>query len=451
MKKIILTLVLFSLTNFIAWNFFGLSLIVSIACIFFIIFKLNKINLFKSTIILFITAFLLNLSSTFWLLEVTWWESLLAFTGNSIVMTIPLFLTCLYFKKYKRICIPFTIFWIVFEFLHSKWDLSWPWLTFGNVMGNQHELIQWYSILGVYSGSMWLIILGFLLFLILRNLKNYKYYFFFFLTLIIPISSSIYSYKIKSVDTSNPLRITTYINKATETSTNYKISKDLFFKFNNKSVTNYLICPEIFFTKTHIKNLRNGVESIFLNKFINKHKKASIILGAEILNNKGELFNSVILIKKKNYQIRTKKKYIPVREYTPPILSVFFGKSFYKKNNNDNTYQILSITKIFPIICYESIFSNFIAKNSIQSEVIFLLTSEKFMNNSHFAKLQYLNIIRLRAIENNKNILKCSTAGYSCIINEKGDITKKIENEIENNTIYKIKRPSIYQKLNSML
>ena len=73
------------------------------------------------------------------------------------------------------------------------------------------------------------------------------------------------------------------------------------------------------------------------------------------------------------------------------------------------------------------------------------------MNNSHFAKLQYLNIIRLRAIENNKNILKCSTAGYSCIINEKGDITKKIKNEIENNKIYKIKTPSLYQILISIL
>lgn len=451
MKKIILTLFLFSITNFIAWNFFGLSLIVTITCIFFIIFKLKKVNLFISTITLFITAFLFNLSSTFWLLEVTWWESLLAFIGNSIVMTIPLLLTCLYYKKYNRIFVPYIIFWIIFEFLHTKWDLSWPWLTFGNVMGNQHNLIQWYSILGVYSGSIWLIILGFFLFIILRNIKNSKYYIFFFFTLIIPITSSIYTYKIKQVDTSNPLEITTYTCNNSDNSTNYKRSKDIFFKLINRNVINYLVCPEIYFSKTHIKNLQNGAESIFLNKFLNKHKKTSIILGAEILNNKEELFNSVILIKKNSYQIRTKKKYIPIREYIPPILSKCFGKSFYQKNNNDNTYQILSKTKIFPIICYESIFSQFIAKKSIQSEVIFLLTSEKFMNNSHFAKLQYLNIIRLRAIENNKNILKCSTAGYSCIINEKGDITKKIENEIENNKIYKIKTPSIYQILISIL
>ncbi len=451
MKKIFLTLVLFFITNFIAWNFFGLTFIVNIACIFFIIFKSKEVNLFTSTIILFITALLFNISSTFWLLEVTWWESVLAFTGNSIVMTIPLFLTCLYYKKYGRIFVPFTMFWIIFEFLHTNWDLSWPWLTFGNVMGNQHNLIQWYSIFGIYSGSIWLIILGFLLFLISRNIKIYKYYFFFFLTLIIPISSSIYVYKIKQADTSNPLEITTYICNKTETATNYKRSKDLFFKLTNRTVINYLVCPEIYFSKTHIKNLRSGAESIFLNKFLDKHKKTSIILGAEILNNKEELFNSVILINKNNYQIRTKKKYIPIREYTPPVLSKYFGKSFYKKNNNDNTYEILSKTKIFPIICYESIFSIFIAKNSIQSEVIFLLTSEKFMNNSHFAKCQYLNIIRLRAIENNKNILKCSTAGYSCIINEKGDITTQIRNEIEKNSIYKIKTPSIYQKLISIL
>lgn len=39
-------------------------------------------------------------------------------------------------------------------------DLSWPWLIFGNVLGNQWYLIQWYSLFGVFGGSFWLLITG---------------------------------------------------------------------------------------------------------------------------------------------------------------------------------------------------------------------------------------------------------------------------------------------------
>ena len=166
-----------------------------------------------------------------------------------------------------------------------------------------------------------------------------------------------------------------------------------------------------------------------------KTKVASIQLG---------IFN------KKHLLFRTKKKYVPLTEYTPQYLTHFLNDSYYTKNKTDNQQEIIKNHKIFPIVCYESVFSNFIASEIGNAEIIFLLASEEFLNNSYFAKKQYLDIVRLRAIENKRNIIKCSNKGISCIINEKGVIVNKIQKEIEKLTAYKIKDKTIFQKLLSL-
>ena len=80
-----------------------------------------------------------------------------------------------------------------------------------------------------------------------------------------------------------------------------------------------------------------------------------------------------------------------------------------------------------------------------------MVTSEEFMNNSCFGKKQYLNIVRLRAIENGRYVLKCSDQGISCVINQKGHLVKTITKEIENSKIKRINKNTFYQKLLSLL
>ncbi len=73
------------------------------------------------------------------------------------------------------------------------------------------------------------------------------------------------------------------------------------------------------------------------------------------------------------------------------------------------------------------------------------------MNNSSFGKKQYLNIVKLRAIENGRYILKCSNQGISCVINQKGNITKRITKDVENVRVLKTGENTFYQKLLSNL
>ena len=76
-----------------------------------------------------------------WNVLTTWWVynstpvALFAFFANSLLLYIPVYafrMTQRYSNE-KFSMIAFPLYWISFEYLHLSWQLSWPWLTLGNV------------------------------------------------------------------------------------------------------------------------------------------------------------------------------------------------------------------------------------------------------------------------------------------------------------------------------
>ena len=65
----------------------------------------------------------------------------------------------------------------------------------------------------------------------------------------------------------------------------------------------------------------------------------TFIIGAEILNSSKIKFNGIVVVSKGLVLFRTKKKYVPFREYTLPIFREFYP-SYYMKNKNDNQEEI---------------------------------------------------------------------------------------------------------------
>ncbi len=45
--------------------------------------------------------------------------------------------------------------WTAFERFHMHWDLSWPWLTLGNVFAEHPAWVQWYEYTGHLGGTIW--------------------------------------------------------------------------------------------------------------------------------------------------------------------------------------------------------------------------------------------------------------------------------------------------------
>lgn len=105
-----------------------------------------------------------NLATTWWLFHVSEHTATRLFTligpnvGNVLLMSLPWVL-----MRWARRGLGawgaramLVVAWIAFERFHMHWDLSWPWLTLGNVFAAQTQWVQWYELTGHLGGSVWI-------------------------------------------------------------------------------------------------------------------------------------------------------------------------------------------------------------------------------------------------------------------------------------------------------
>jgi apolipoprotein N-acyltransferase len=128
-----------------------------------------------------------------WNLLTTWWvgatylgthdistaiAGLIANTANPLLMSIPLIG---FHRTRKRFgdtigYISLPAYWITFEFIHLRWDLTWPWLTLGNGFSKFPAFIQWYDVTGALGGTLWVLAVNILLFRLLYVFTSGKIY-----------------------------------------------------------------------------------------------------------------------------------------------------------------------------------------------------------------------------------------------------------------------------------
>src|SRR5690606_3743932 len=85
---------------------------------------------------------------------------------------------------------------------------------------------------------------------------------------------------------------------------------------------------------------------------------------------------------------------------------------------NDNT-------KIAPIICYESVYGEYVTgyvKNG--ADFLAIITNDAWWDETQGHK-QHLSLARLRAIETRRAIARSANTGISAFINQKGEITSQ--------------------------
>jgi apolipoprotein N-acyltransferase len=124
----------------------------------------------------YLTFLVWNITDTWWVMYASVGGAVLAITCNSLLMA---FTYWLYLFSTQKISSNFRVllfipFWMGFEYFHTDWDLSWTWLTLGNVFAFKTSWVQWYEYTGVSGGSLWVLLVNCLAFLSIVEFKNYQ-------------------------------------------------------------------------------------------------------------------------------------------------------------------------------------------------------------------------------------------------------------------------------------
>ena len=353
--------------------------------------------------------------------------------------------------------------WICYEKLHLVWDFSWPWLIFGNIFSENTWIIQWYEYTGVFGGTLWILVTNILLFKIYSNhlkgvqSKRLIYTLISIFTIPSLISFGIYRTfedkgEIKNISIVQP-NVDPYSDKYSITNNdNLNYLKNIIEK--NKIKNSLILFPETFFSE--------GVQinSYYYNDLSNKifdlnsRYKNEILTGIELYevlydstelkeysNKIGDnrwinIYNSAIYFNDKTDYYHKSKLVVgvekmPYRNILEPILGQvlldFGGLSLTRGFQNRRNVFKTSNYNISPIICYESIYGEYLTDYVKDGgKVLAIITNDAWWDYTEGHR-QHFSYARLRAIETRKNIIRSANTGISGIIDSKGDEIIKTE------------------------
>jgi len=409
-----------------------------------------------------------NITDTWWIWYASDGGAVAAIVANSLLMALTYLL---YFSLRRRIKNTFYSVWILipvwlsFEYLHTKWELAWTWLTVGNVFAFEHNWVQWYEFTGVSGGTAWVLVVNILFYqaLKIKNKESRIKIAAAVLVALIPIGISIMQIQFSKskIVTAKPQQvlivqpnIDPYNDKF---SGNYQEQlQKVYDRIKNKitTKTKYVVLPETFLTEDIWENEIEQSYSIrFLkDSLLSKFPDLNIVVGATTLRryNKGDsmpatarpfsnadiyfdVYNTAIQLNKTGLQLYHKSKLVPGVERMPypalfkPLegLAIKLGGTFGSLGTQDDRAVFFNKDKsvgVAPVICYESIFGEFVTEYIANgANIIFIITNDGWWHDTPGYK-QHLAYARLRAIETRRQIARSANTGISCVVDEMGEI-----------------------------
>jgi apolipoprotein N-acyltransferase len=404
----------------------------------------------------FISFFIFNIITTYWVWHATFAGAFAAFVINALLMSFAFVL----FHKVKNVLgnkrgyFSLIFLWISMEYLHLHWDLAWPWLTLGNVFAVIPEIVQWYEYTGVLGGSLWVLLLNILFFKWWISEGEKMKWILPSVFIVIPILFSFYNgldirtlpYITEEIVIVQPnvdpykdkfnrdaqTQLDDFINLAKE-----KLTQNTTLLVGPETALQEFIWESKISKTQSISKLQNlQTEFPILNiligsstfKYLGENKEEN----SRRLNKTNEWYNAynsaIFLGVDSTISIYHKTNFVPGVEKIPysfllnliADFSVDLGgaSGSLSKDNTIDNFKYKEVN-ILPLICYESIFGDMITGK--YSNIITIITNDGWWKNTSGYK-QHFQYARLRAIEQRRSVVRSANTGISGVISPFGEV-----------------------------
>ncbi len=440
--------------NYLIINFFTFSL--------FLIFLIKKSKINKNKKLFFLYGWLFGfgyfISNLYWIsISLTFDENFKFLIPISIIL-VPGFLALFYgliaylfvIFKSKKIVSSLFIFSLIFgsiEFLRGSIFTGFPWNLIGYSFSNYLEILNIITIIGTYSFNLFCITLfaSPSVFILKDSRKDIAVCIALIITVI-----SFFIYGSQNIEKLNKTKINQYDYKIRILSSNISIDRfynnidpvsaieDLIqLSSPNKDEKTIFIWPEGILPGVSQEQLIQ-YDWLFKDKF-NENHLLVIGINSKLKDSKNtKYFNSFSIFDHNLELVNSYNKInlVPFGEFLP--FERFLKKIGFKTiTNNYQSYSkgvdrnIIEINKnnfnlkILPLICYEIIFTKFVQKSELNTNLIVNISEDGWFGDSigpyqHFAKTIF------RAIEQNSFLIRSANKGITAIVDNKGNVIKKL-------------------------
>mgnify|MGYP003968336983 FL=1 len=407
----------------------------------------------------------------FYLSGISWITNSLTFDENFKILIpfalilIPLFLslfvglTTLIIGPYLKLNFPslliFTAGLAFSDYLRSNVLTGFPWNLWAYSTIQINEILQITNLIGLYSYNLFVITIFSLPIIFFFKISKIKKIISFIVIFFIIFNLYIYgNYEVnKNKKTLESVKEKIYVKVIspnfnleyglTDQEIEKRFRKLIKYSDPDQGKETLFVWPEGVFSGYSYNEIL-PFKDLILNNFSNKHY---IVFGVNKLDPiSGKFYNSMLVINNKLEIIQSynKRKLVPFGEFLPfenivsklGLKKITEGHGSFLKGENNNSLEIERI-KILPLICYEIIFPDLIQKSDINTNLIVNISEDGWFGNSigpdqHFAKAIF------RAIENNTFLLRSTNRGVSAIIDNKGNLIKKINRNEAGNIEFEV-------------
>ena len=404
-----------------------------------------------------------NALTTWWVCNASFGGGLFAIFCNSLFMTGVFYAFHIVKKKKGHVWgyAALIIFWVAFEYLHLNWELSWPWLTIGNVFATKPQWIQWYEWTGVLGGSVWVLLVNILItrifFATAEKLKRSVIY--ATIAIIFPVLISLLRYNTYNEE-ENPVNVIATqpnIDPYGEKFSGMSNVDQLIQVLRLANLELYDSSDVILAPETAISNsiwedeIEHYPEIKLIRNYLQANPGTSIIIGASTnrayLNGQKpsstarkfkdqdgyyDSYNTALLFENgRPAQIFHKSKLVPGVEKMPyPKIFGFLEKLSIDMGGTAGSLGVQDEPTVFttkngmvvaPVICYESIYGGYLAKYVRKgAQWISIITNDGWWGDTPGYR-QHFNYARLQAVSLRRSIGRSANTGISGFINQRGD------------------------------
>ena len=356
------------------------------------------------------------------------------FLGIAYLSLFP-FLCAWVFVKIKdsRLLFLFPFFWSGIEVLRAKGDMSFPWFSLGLVFGNSVELMQVFTLLGVFGTSALIIASN----MCLATKKKKLVFVPVVLVAILYAGGALVN---KDSSASNTMTIAVVQPSIHQTE---KWSREYFDSVMNKtwdlfgtldpSGVDLILFPETAIpANMHVSIKEHG----FLESYATENNSA-IVAGALSRARGGDskkklnIYNSVFLFgfgypaaEYRKIHLVPFSERVPFEGIFPIINYVDIGAGDFSPGDSLVIWQPGSFS---PLICYEAIYGSILRKAKQKgAKFITNHTNDGWFKRS-IAPYQHFNLVRSHAVETGIGIVRAANTGISAFIEPNGRIIEKTE------------------------
>lgn len=476
---------------FLSWPPLGLGFPSMLALVPLLLIARLELKKYRYFLIIYAALFLFNLLTTWWVKNASLGGALFMLFANTMLMCVPFLGYRFTLKRFEpgRALMAFVFYWLGFEYFHFNWEISFPWLTLGNLWAMHPEWVQWYQYTGVLGGSLWVLLINVLLAYAFMASPSKRVLSMVALMIIIPMVFSLFQYHQWKDDPRAQSLSVSIIQPNVDPYAKFNAGEELMqierfvqlavSRANSKA--DLYVLPETAIVEYLDENWIEDFQSIHqLRKWLATNPTAHLLTGAStyrFFDNEDERsvtarqssngkwydsYNTALMMNQDGVQqTYHKSKLVPGVEKMPypaffrflEPLAIDMGGITGSLGNSKAPVVFTTSSKnavLTPLICYESIYGEYLTKFVQKgANLLAVITNDGWWGNTPGYK-QHLHYARLRAVENRRYLIRSANTGISAIINARGDLlqrTKWWEDDVINADVKLLQSTTIYTRL----